>query len=122
MTEHAWHGCRELIIEFPGSLQSSAIDELCGQVGGILAADASVVLVCDLNAVAAPDLALIDALAHLRLIARRHGIPMIIRHACAMACGLIDLVGLHDTLQHSSHTEIRRADRALPHSEGGASE
>lgn len=122
VTQRQGHGRRELLIEFPAGIRSLAIDALCEQVGSLLAYDTGVILICDLSAVDAPDLSLIDALARLRLSARRHGVPMVIRHACAMVCGLIDLVGLDDTLPYNSHTERPGANGALPPAEGGASE
>ena len=45
-----------------------------------------------------PDLALIDALARLQLVARRRGSRVRVLHASAEMCGLLDLCGLTDAL------------------------
>jgi hypothetical protein len=47
-----------------------------------------------LQALASPDLALVDQLARLQLGARRVGCTVVLRDACPMLLGLLDLVGL----------------------------
>ena len=55
-------------------------------------------VVCDLSAVERPDVATVDALARLRVAARRLGCTLVLRNAGRELCELIDLVGLADIL------------------------
>jgi hypothetical protein len=55
-------------------------------------------VVCDVGAVAAPDIAAVDALARLQLIVRRLGLDVGLRNASHELLELIALVGLGDVL------------------------
>ncbi len=55
-------------------------------------------IVCDVRALAAPDVGAIDALARLQLAARRLGLELRLRHASAELLGLVELAGLSEAL------------------------
>jgi hypothetical protein len=52
------------------------------------------VLTCDLGALTAPDLAVVDALARLRLAAARHGVGVVLRNASGPLRELLAFSGL----------------------------
>lgn len=56
------------------------------------------VIVCDVGAVAHPDLRTVDALARLKLGADRLGFSLRLRGPNSELEDLLDLVGLHDVL------------------------
>ncbi len=51
-------------------------------------------LICDLGALTAPDLAVVDALARLRLAAARHGVRLVLRNANGPLRELLAFSGL----------------------------
>ncbi|MFF7591933.1 STAS domain-containing protein [Kitasatospora purpeofusca] len=51
-------------------------------------------LICDLGALAAPDLAVVDALARLRRAAARHGVRLVLRNASGPLRELLAFSGL----------------------------
>ncbi|MER5348892.1 STAS domain-containing protein [Kitasatospora sp. NPDC002551] len=51
-------------------------------------------LSCDLGALTAPDLAVVDALARLRLAAARHGVRLVLHHASGPLRELLAFSGL----------------------------
>ncbi|MFF2352969.1 STAS domain-containing protein [Kitasatospora sp. NPDC058115] len=51
-------------------------------------------LSCDLGALTAPDLAVVDALARLRLAAARHGVRLVLRNAAGPLRDLLAFSGL----------------------------
>ena len=55
---------------------------------------APIVLVCDVSALAQPDLQAIDALARVTLVARRHGCGVGLRYAAPELLELLALAGL----------------------------
>ncbi|MFD7901094.1 STAS domain-containing protein [Kitasatospora sp. NPDC059722] len=55
-------------------------------------------LTCDLGALTAPDLAVVDALARLRLAAARHGVGVLLLNASGPLRELLAFSGLADVL------------------------
>ncbi|MFI8454175.1 STAS domain-containing protein [Kitasatospora sp. NPDC085464] len=55
---------------------------------------AATVLTCDLGALSAPDLAVVDALARLRLAAARHGVGVVLLNASGQLRELLAFSGL----------------------------
>jgi hypothetical protein len=56
--------------------------------------DETAELVCDVGAVRAIDVAVLDALARLQLTARRLGLRVVLRHASAELLDLLDFTGV----------------------------
>ncbi|MEV7022475.1 STAS domain-containing protein [Kitasatospora sp. NPDC093558] len=59
-------------------------------------------LTCDLAALTAPDLAVVDALARLRLAAARHGVGLLLLNASGRLRELLAFSGLADVLPVAS--------------------
>lgn len=55
-------------------------------------------IVCDVAALADPDLGTVDALARLQLTAQRCGRRVRLQHACVELRGLLDLTGLSEVV------------------------
>ena len=88
---------RTLVIT--GALARGDIPGLCHRARQILlGSERRFPLVCDVGALAACDAVILDALAHLKLIARRHGSQMRVVGASGELAELIDLVGLSEAL------------------------
>ncbi|MEU6931691.1 STAS domain-containing protein [Streptomyces sp. NPDC046385] len=68
--------------------------EEVGRLCALLAAAEPADVVCELDGLGRPDLAAVDALARLRLTARRHGHRLTFRGAGPELRGLLGLVGL----------------------------
>ena len=55
-------------------------------------------VICDARALADPDLGMIEALAHLALLARRAGCGLEVHGACPRLRELVELTGLTDVV------------------------
>jgi ABC-type transporter Mla MlaB component len=73
------------------------VPALCGRMATFLDRGATLVI-CDVSAVTRADVATIDALARLHLIAGRHGARILVRGADSRLVGLLCLVGLREVL------------------------
>ncbi len=71
---------------------------LCRRLDLLLACDGVRGVVCDVGAVAGPDLAAVDAVARLHLIARRRGHRLRLLHAGRGLRELLVLVGLDEAV------------------------
>jgi len=81
----------------PAPLERSALPELYRRVCFLLESSGASVAICDVAGVAA-DAVSIDALARLKLAARRHRCRIEFRHASPELRDLIAFVGLEDVL------------------------
>ena len=78
-------------------------------------------VICDVTALTEPDLEIVDALARLELAARRRGARLLLVHAPADLCRLLDLSGLRDavlverplSLEFEGQTEEREQVRGV---------
>ncbi|MFF0433275.1 STAS domain-containing protein [Streptomyces sp. NPDC004327] len=85
---------RTLELRLPGRLAPDDVGRLCA----LLDAAEPTVVVCDLGGLDQAGLAAVDALARLRLAARRRGHRLVFTGAGAELRGVLDLVGLGDLL------------------------
>jgi ABC-type transporter Mla MlaB component len=74
------------------------IPVLCADLGGILRGRDGGVVVCDVADVARPDLVTVEALARLRVTARRHGWRLVLGGAGPDLLQLVHMFGLTDAL------------------------
>jgi anti-anti-sigma regulatory factor len=84
------------------ALCADLADRLRGHTGGVV--------VCDLTAVTRPDVVTVEALARLRLTARRHGCTLVIRGRDPNLGGLIGLLGLDDALPEAGREPEQREE------------
>jgi anti-anti-sigma regulatory factor len=85
-----------LIIERP--IRRAHIPHLCERVGAMVVRHDARHLVCDVDALADPDVVTIDALARLQLTVRRLGCRVCLRNACDELQRLLTLIGLDDVI------------------------
>ncbi|MFE8006220.1 STAS domain-containing protein [Streptomyces sp. NPDC057418] len=91
-----------------GRVTRAEVPELCARLEALLdsrpaagASAAATVVDCDVGGVIRPDLALVEAVARLGLIARRAGdAELRLRNVPAELSALLDLVGLTDVVGH----------------------
>jgi ABC-type transporter Mla MlaB component len=81
-----------------GTVTRGDIPGLCVDLAERLRGRGVGVVICDITGVARPDLATVEALARLRLTARRHGWTLVVQGADPGLLGLINLVGLDAAL------------------------
>jgi ABC-type transporter Mla MlaB component len=89
-------------IRVAASLTRADIPGLCA---GLADLQAGGTVVCDLRAVTRPDVVTVEALARLRLTARRHGCTLVIDGADPRLHALIDLLGLGEPLGQPEQRE-----------------
>lgn len=80
------------------AVRREQIPALCAALADLLRAHAGAAVVCDVGALTRPDVATAEALARLRLTARRHGRQLVVRGAGPELLGLLDLLGLRELL------------------------
>jgi ABC-type transporter Mla MlaB component len=80
-----------------GQLARARLPNICRSLWMVLAGSGATLAVCDLRGVRA-DLATVDALARLKLFARRRGCTVVLRKAPAELLDLVELLGLSDVL------------------------
>jgi MFS superfamily sulfate permease-like transporter len=81
------------VLVVPDSLTFADVPSLCERLRGLFVSGAAEV-VCDLGAVTRADLAAVEAVARLRLTARRAGGRVLLRNAGAGLVALLELTGL----------------------------
>jgi anti-anti-sigma factor len=86
-----------LVITLQGDLDRSAVPALCDHIELCLRGSEGVV-VCDVGALSAADMAAVGALARLRLAAKRRGHGFRLRNASADLRRLLVLTGLYEAL------------------------
>ena len=93
-----------------GPIARLDIPVLCARARRLLESGDADRLICDMSAVADPDIVTIDALARLQLTARRAGSQVGLRNASRELRDLLDLAGLRSALPLSrrSRVEARR--------------
>jgi len=87
------------------------IPGLCEQLTALLQDSDAAVALCDVGAIADPDVVTIEALAHLQLTARRNGRRLHLRRANCHLRELLVLTGLYDVLplhDEQLSIEVRR--------------
>src|SRR4051794_31679450 len=80
-----------------GAITRGDIPALCTSLADLLRGRPGEIVVCDIGP-AAPDLVTVEALARLRLTARRHGRRLLVTGAGPKLSALISLLGLDDVL------------------------
>jgi hypothetical protein len=70
------------------------IPDMCAALAERLRGRAGGVVTCDVRAVTSPDVVTVEALARLRLTARRHGWTLVVDGADPHLCQLVGLLGL----------------------------
>jgi ABC-type transporter Mla MlaB component len=83
-----------LVLIFSGLIDRAEIPAICNQAGSWLSECDTKRVVCDVRAVVDPDAVTIDALARLRLTAKRMGLKVTIRHASHQLRDLLRFTGL----------------------------
>jgi ABC-type transporter Mla MlaB component len=81
-----------------GALGPADVAELCARAGDQLAGGGADAVVCDVGSLTRPDVATVDALARLQLVARRLGGQLELRRPTRELRALLDLCGLADVL------------------------
>lgn len=87
---------RSISFAIAGPIAQADLPGLCARVCRLLENGVEVVL-CDVAGVAA-DAVSVDALARLRLAARRHGCQIVLHHSSSELRRLVALIGLSDVL------------------------
>ena len=95
---HRTHRPRVGVVSLGAATQRPDVALLCDQVQGWLGTAGPRVVICDVNAVARPDIGTVDALARMQLTARRNGGELRLRAPSRMLLQLLGLVGLRDVL------------------------
>ncbi|MEV4200061.1 STAS domain-containing protein [Micromonospora globbae] len=84
------------------------IPVLCADLAELLRGRAPGVVACEVGAVDRPDVVTVEALARLRLTARRHGWRLVVRDAGPGLLRLVELLGLTDALGQSGRQPEQR--------------
>jgi len=87
--------------------ERSALPALCGRLGALLGEGGVELAIFDVGESAA-DAVTLDALARLRLVARRHGCSVMLRRASPQLLDLIALAGLADVLPSESRRQAEQ--------------
>ncbi|WP_327353867.1 STAS domain-containing protein [Streptomyces sp. NBC_01304] len=91
---------------------------LCAQLSACLTSTGATDVICDVGRVTQPDLAVVDALARLKLTSRRAGARMRIRDPAPRLLQLLGLVGLLDLVDVEVVGEPEEREPALGVQEG----
>ncbi|AWL40251.1 MULTISPECIES: STAS domain-containing protein [Streptomyces] len=84
-----------------GRVTRADVPGLCAELEALLTVPGTTVVDCDVGGVTDPDLALVEAVARLALVARRAGgVVLRLRDAPAGLRSLLALVGLAEVLGH----------------------
>lgn len=87
---------RRIVLVIADRVTSADVPRLCEELTGLLDAHDAQEVDCDVGALGAPDLAAVDAVARLRLTARRRGRVLRLRNPTPALLALLELVGLHE--------------------------
>ncbi|GAA0899516.1 STAS domain-containing protein [Virgisporangium aurantiacum] len=103
------------VISIAADLARADIPGLCADLadrlrgsrgdGSLYGGAARGTVVCDVRAVVRPDVVTLEALARLRLTARRHGYALVIDGAGPHLAGLIGLLGLSEAFRQPEQRE-----------------
>lgn len=88
------------VLVLTGRVTRADVPDLCARLEALLSgAPGAAVVECDVGGVVRPDLALVEAMARLGLVARRAGgVELRLRNVPAELGALLDLVGLTDVV------------------------
>jgi hypothetical protein len=84
------------------------IPALCADLAALLGRRGRGVVICDVAGVARPTVVTVEALARLRLVARRHGWRLVVRGAGPDLLQLVALLGLADALPEAGRQPEER--------------
>ncbi|MBD3548168.1 MULTISPECIES: STAS domain-containing protein [Streptomyces] len=93
-----------IVLTVTGRVSRAVVPDLCARLERALTAPGGAapapgaVADCDVGGVVRPDLALVDAVARLAVVARRSGHTLRLRHVPPELRALLDLVGLADVV------------------------
>jgi NAD(P)-dependent dehydrogenase (short-subunit alcohol dehydrogenase family) len=93
-----WLAAGWTVVVVGGATTTDEVRRACDCAGALLRRKRGGVVACDLSAVAAPDIAVIDALARLRLTAMLLGTPLRLRPLSPELHGLLRWTGLESAL------------------------
>ncbi|RFU84334.1 STAS domain-containing protein [Streptomyces triticagri] len=94
-----------LVVGLGARVARDEVPQLCEQLTAGLESTGATEVVCDAGGLVAPDLAAVEALARLRLTARRAGAGMRIRDPGPRLEQLLSLVGLAEVLRETEERE-----------------
>ncbi|MDI3409309.1 STAS domain-containing protein [Streptomyces cavernicola] len=94
-----------LVVGLGARVARDEVPQLCEQMVEGLRATGATEVICDAGALDAADMAAVEALARLRLAARRAGVGMRIRDPDPRLTGLLDLVGLAELFREPEERE-----------------
>lgn len=106
----------------PHPLGRGRIPELCARVERVLRERRADLVLCDLSGATSPSAATVEALARLRLLARRHGRRFQALHPCDELRDLLTLVGLEVLLLEPEGQPEQREQRLGVQEEGDPTE
>jgi ABC-type transporter Mla MlaB component len=89
---------RSIVLLIGGPITRGDAPALCESARGLLEGSGAHILVCDVGALVHPDLAAVDVLARLQLVARRLGCRMVLQRASPELRELLAFAGLDDAL------------------------
>jgi ABC-type transporter Mla MlaB component len=89
---------KTVIVALGGPIAPADIPLLWEHIRDLLEVSEARLVLCDVAALAAPDVSTVDALARLQLTARRSGCRVRLRHPCGELQDLLDLMGLADVV------------------------
>jgi anti-anti-sigma regulatory factor len=85
-----------MVLIVGGRIDPAAVPVLCGRLRMLLEGSDADLIICDVSALVDPDAVAVEALARLRLTARRLGREILLRHASCELQELLALVGLQE--------------------------
>jgi ABC-type transporter Mla MlaB component len=88
----------------------SNIPVLCAELAELVRGRAGDVVICDVAGVLHPDVVTVEALARLRLTARRHGWSLVVTGAGPHLLELVRLLGLTDALRQVGRQPEQREE------------
>ncbi|GAA2920420.1 STAS domain-containing protein [Streptomyces enissocaesilis] len=87
------------VLVVAGRVTPGDVPRLCGELDDLLHASGATEVICDVTGLAGPDLTAVDALARLRLTARRAGCRLRLRGPRPDLLALLRLTGLGDLVR-----------------------
>lgn len=92
------------------TIRRADIPVLCADLAGLVRGRGGGVVVCDVADVAHPDVVTVEALARLRVTARRHGWSLVVSGAGPDLLELVRLLGLTDALLQAVRQSEQREE------------
>ncbi|WP_093799400.1 STAS domain-containing protein [Streptomyces sp. Wb2n-11] len=88
-----------IVLVVAGRVTPGDVSRLCDELDDLLCVSGATEVICDVTGLAEPDLTAADALARLRLTARRAGCSLLLRGPRQDLLALLRLTGLGDVVQ-----------------------